>query len=328
MKMKFKVILINLIFASCLIAPASSQVRSNIVLSMGGDETARKRIGFMLTDIINEVNTCYINAGRLENVEQYFDQSSFGKFKDLVVNYKFYSNYTEYRLRLLERPSGDYEVRGIDVRVNDNSVNDNLQELVFVINSGFKIISVRFGMELHHYKRLLDQGSKLDDMVFRQTILDFLENFRAAHNRKDINFIEDCYGNDALFIVGQLIQTQKGNNDTGYLRSLGGKRFRFLRKSKSEYITSLKRAFKSNEYIHVTFIDIEIVRHAKIPNIYGVTLKQRWSSSSYHDEGYLFLAFDYRRDINKPQIQVRAWQPEPFDDGTTINLRNFVFRDY
>jgi len=50
------------------------------------------------------------------------------------------------------------------------------------------------------------------------------------------------------------------------------------------------------------FVSIEVMRHPVNPNFYGVTLLQGWTSGKYHDDGYLFLLWDFT-DENVPQIR-------------------------
>ena len=79
--------------------------------------------------------------------------------------------------------------------------------------------------------------------------------------------------------------------------------------NKKQYLVNLKKVFKSNSYINITFDEILIERHESNPNIYGITLKQRLKSSGgYSDEGRLFLMIDYK-DEDNPLIWVRTWQP-------------------
>ena len=80
--------------------------------------------------------------------------------------------------------------------------------------------------------------------------------------------------------------------------------------------------FKTNSFIKINFDNIEIIRHPKHEKIYGVTLKQRWNSSNYSDEGYLFLMFDFK-NFERPIIRIRSWQPEPFEDGKIVSLGDF-----
>ncbi|MCI6830321.1 MAG: hypothetical protein MR924_13905, partial [Prevotella sp.] len=48
----------------------------------------------------------------------------------------------------------------------------------------------------------------------------------------------------------------------------------------------------------------------KDKTMYGVRLHQSWKSSTYSDEGYLFLLWEFPEDGSDPIIHVRTWQPE------------------
>ena len=52
-----------------------------------------------------------------------------------------------------------------------------------------------------------------------------------------------------------------------------------------------------------------MIKHGAKPNIYGVILHQDWKTSTYMDDGWLFLLWDFN-DPEKPQIHVRTWQSE------------------
>ena len=69
--------------------------------------------------------------------------------------------------------------------------------------------------------------------------------------------------------------------------------------------------------MNIRFSGIELVKHSQYPEIYGVTLKQDWSSSTYSDVGYLFLMIDFR-DEDNPLIKVRTWEPEKDADGEIV----------
>jgi hypothetical protein len=77
-------------------------------------------------------------------------------------------------------------------------------------------------------------------------------------------------------------------------------------------LAGLKRCFKRNKYIDVSFEDIEVLKHPLSDKIYGVTLKQDWNSSTYSDTGYVFLMIDFTDEF-EPCIQVRTWQPEKYN---------------
>jgi hypothetical protein len=81
-----------------------------------------------------------------------------------------------------------------------------------------------------------------------------------------------------------------------------------IKYSKKEYLTNLVQVFQKNSFIDVRFDEISIVKHPAFDHIYGVNLKQAWKSSSYSDEGYIFLMIDFENE-SQPIIHVRSWQP-------------------
>ena len=80
----------------------------------------------------------------------------------------------------------------------------------------------------------------------------------------------------------------------------------------------------------MSFDDVKIVKHPdpKKEGIYGVTVHQRWNSSNYSDEGYVFMVWDFTQP-DEPQIHVRTWQPEFLDKGVRFDSRNvFTLGDF
>lgn len=317
--------LIQIIFLGLVLTGqlATAQTLTQVVISGGANELTRNETGRALSSVMQEVNRVSIGSGDLANVQEYFTPAAFQVFRDLVTNTGMFSTIREYRTQLLQTANGQYEVRGIKVKVDlGETAGDDIQELVFVLNFRLFIVNVQFAMEDHHYTRLLEEGKKLDDMVFRQQILSFLEDFRTAHNRKDITYLERAYSDDALIIVGRVLEKQEGGGDYLESSSLGSSKIEFIKLSKKQYIERLAKAFDLNSFVRVIFDDVEIIRHSKYPDIYGIKLRQRWNSSTYSDEGYLFVMMDFY-DPQKPLIHVRAWQPQPFEDGSIVGLGDF-----
>ena len=60
-------------------------------------------------------------------------------------------------------------------------------------------------------------------------------------------------------------------------------------------------------------------------------LHQLYSSSTYSDDGYLFLLWDFRDEEN-PKIHVRTWQPKYLDQSqlqiATKRDQVFTFDDF
>jgi hypothetical protein len=150
-------------------------------------------------------------------------------------------------------------------------------------------------------------------------ILDVVENFRTAYNRKDTSFLYNIYSDDALIITGKEVGKPKEKLDVP--KATNTTKFEYSVQNKKTYLAKLKNIFAANSYINIKFDNIVVTRHEGNPNIYGVTLKQHWNTSSYSDKGWLFLMFDYK-DENNPQIWVRTWQPLKDANGNDIHYSN------
>lgn len=162
------------------------------------------------------------------------------------------------------------------------------------------------------------------DAERRTLILNYMEHLRTSYNTKDIDFLEQLFSENALIVVGTVVKTTAETVDN-YLPPT---QVVYNIRSKSQYIEQLKRLFQANRTIDVTFSNFHIMRHPTMPGIYGVSLRQGYSSDLYSDDGYLFLLWDFR-DETAPKIHVRTWQPSLTDDRTPLpeeeilNIRNF-----
>ena len=101
----------------------------------------------------------------------------------------------------------------------------------------------------------------------------------------------------------------------------------YNKQNKQQYLNNLRKVFKTAKYIHVSFDDIEVMRHPTNPNFYGVTLHQGWTSNTYHDEGYIFLLWDFRNE-DAPEIHVRTWQPDRIGGKELARDEIFTLSDF
>lgn len=215
---------------------------------------------------------------------------------------------------------GGYQIRNLPVDVMSADEDSQEQELVINFTSTGEIDNVLIALEEHRYVDIINANISVTDLVRRQTIIEFVENFRTAYNRKDIDYITNVFSDRALIITGKVIKVKENDSMT---QSLYSEKIQYNTSSKEEYIKNLKRCFSRNSYINLKFEELEVVRHPIKDHIYGVTLKQYWNSSNYSDVGYLFLMIDFT-DPNYPCIQVRTWQPDKYSDGKKIS-RDEIF---
>ena len=223
--------------------------------------------------------------------------------------------------RCLKTSSG-YQVRGIPVDMVEADQEESRQELTIDFTTDGRISGVSISIDLQRYEEIMGQKESDLDYARRQIIVDFVENFRTAYNRKDIELLNSVFSDKALIITGKVVK-EKPNSDLTRM-TLSNNKVVYIKQSKQQYITNLTRVFKNTKYINVKFEDIEVVQHPKYDDVYGVTLKQYWHTSGYSDEGYLFLMIDFR-DANNPLIQVRTWQPYKNAEGEVVTKREDVF---
>jgi len=313
----------SLVLVILLLPAILNAIETKITLLSGGEDRYRERVESVLTDVLNGVNKNHDNRTPLTQLSQFFKNPAFSEFLELIKKTELYASQPEYRTYLLQTADGYYEVRNIKVRIFLGGTEGvPFQNLVFTFDDEGIIIDVNFAIEDHHYQKIIEEGRQLEDLAYREKILHFIEMYRTAYNKKDIEFIEKTLSEDALIIVGRIIKTQKQTFD--YLESsyLNDEKLEFIRLGKYEYLERLNEVFKNNDFVRALFDEINIQRHPQFEKIYGVQLKQRWQSSFYSDEGYLFLLVDFIKE-DEPIIHVRAWQPEKFADGSTISIYDF-----
>lgn len=223
--------------------------------------------------------------------------------------------------RCLKTATG-YQVRGIPVDMIEADQEESRQELTVDFTPNGLISGVSISIDLQRYEEIMGQKESDLDYARRQIIVDFVENFRTAYNRKDIDLLNSVFSDKALIITGKVVK-EKPNSDLTRM-TLNNNKVVYIKQSKQEYITNLTRVFKNTKYINVKFDEIEVVQHPKYDDVYGVTLKQYWHTSGYSDEGYLFLMIDFR-DADNPLIQVRTWQPYKNAEGQVVTKREDVF---
>jgi hypothetical protein len=229
---------------------------------------------------------------------------------------------TELKSRCLNTSTG-YQVRGIPVDMLEADKAEERQELTIDFQKDGKISAVSVAIEMHRYDMIMAEKSNEVDYSRRQFIVDFVENFRTAYNKKDMKMLNSVFSDKALIITGKLVK-EKPNSDITKM-TLNNNRVVYIKQTKMQYLEKLRNIFKNTKYINVKFEDIEVTQHPKYDDIYGVNLKQYWHTSNYQDVGYLFLMIDFR-DPKNPIIQVRTWQPDKDDKGNVVTKKEDVFR--
>jgi hypothetical protein len=222
-----------------------------------------------------------------------------------------------------------YQVRNIPLEMKPTGERefgeDEYQEAVISFDKQGNVESFYLSISMNLYMNVIKSNLELTDLRRRQLILDYVEQFRTAYNQKDIKFLNQVFSDDALIITGTVIQQK-------HSEGFSTPKIKYNKLSKEQYIQKLRGVFARNSYIKVTFDEIEVMRHPVNPNFYGVTLLQGWTAGKlkgedYHDEGYLFLLWDFTNE-SAPQIHVRTWQPDKIGDKPLPKDEVFSLSDF
>ena len=311
-----------------LLLIAATQVKADKVsftISDGLDNASMKtKIENTISNMLNEINAAQ-EAGRSLNfsamgtvgtrVQQsmamLWENSPFKCTDDDIVEHCITtgSGYQVRNIPLEMKPTGEREFG-----------EDEYQEAVISFDKQGNVESFYLSISMNLYMNVIKSNLELTDLRRRQLILDYVEQFRTAYNQKDINFLNQVFSDDALIITGKVITTKHAEGFTS-------QKIQYNKQSKEQYIKNLKGVFARNSYIKVTFDEIQVMRHPVNPNFYGVTLLQGWTSGKYHDDGYLFLLWDFTNE-SAPQIHVRTWQPDkiggkPLPKDEVFSLSDF-----
>ena len=223
----------------------------------------------------------------------------------------------------LETGSG-YQIRNIPLLMTPaegDDLTEEYQEGVINFDRSGKVESLYLTISNNLYMSVVKKGRDVADLRRRQLILDYVERFRTAYNQKDLDFLEQVFSDDALIITGQVI-TRKSSDGIRLPDKIAYKKY-----TKQEYLARLKVSFRNKSYIRVTFDEITVKRHPTMADFYGVTLHQGYSSSNYHDDGFLFLLWDFQDEAH-PQIHVRTWQPDSFNGKRLPEDEIFSLADF
>ena len=137
-----------------------------------------------------------------------------------------------------------------------------------------------------------------------------------------MDYIEKVFSDKALIIVGQKIEETEEKDGDKY--SLSGDNYEYIRLTKEQYLSRIRKVFGKNEFINIRFEENIVKKRDTQSEVYGINIRQNYFSTNYADEGYLFLMVDMA-DSSKPMIYVRSWQPLQSFNGHRISLSDFTY---
>jgi len=145
-------------------------------------------------------------------------------------------------------------------------------------------------------------------------INDFLEYYREAYQKEQIEYLRIFFSSDALMIT-ETKQLSKVGKEIAP-NSTKARPYKLLVENRETYLSKLKEVFDKNNGINIGISKILIRKHPKYPDIYGVYFSQIWDDSGTMKNlenqmpGYIFLMLDFKNSEMTPIMHVRTWQPQ------------------
>lgn len=278
-------------------SPSATQMVAN-------GETYKNAITKVLNAIRNHRHTDAYSCFTLDGREMFDKLIGYGKGR--VVG--------EPDIHYYKSHDGEVVARGLQMSFSfrNGTKTTFVEDVVFTFNDKGKIKNVAFGLGKDTENDILTKKVKWKEEM-REDLMEFLENYKTAYSLKRLDYIRNIFADDAIIIVGNVarVYTQQKEGD-GKMTLKGKKIITTNRYTKDKYLENLARCFRNNEFINVRFThsDIQKLEKDSNQNVVCVQLAQDYNSSSYADQGYLFLMIDMS-DENTPFIKVRTWQPEP-----------------
>lgn len=222
-------------------------------------------------------------------------------------------------------PNG-WELRRVAVMNNYASLNKQATEyLVLDFTPDGKLDDVNFSINDQTYNGFVKQGDFAGDWTNRQTILKFVEKYKTSYLNRDMETLNKIFSEDALIIIGKAIKTNPLLEKPLYTRQNESQPdYQTIQYSKQEYLKNQKKTFDGQKDIYLGFSTFNIKSKNDKKGVYGISMRQNYQSTGYADEGYLFLMIDFNE--KNPQIYVRSWQPQEWEDEKLVKLSNFKVR--
>lgn len=317
-----------LLFLAAWLLPAFAAVAGDrVVFEVAdgmSDASLKGRIEREVSSLLSAINAGESSGTPLNFSGIAIDDMASHSIYDLWENVHFRTLDDEIVTNCLTLKNGSairgYQLRNIEIEMkplDDTYTDSKIQEICIDLDRSGRIVDFNLTIGVNQYMRIMREGVELDDLDRRMQILHYVEQFRNAYNQKDINFMDAVFSEDALIITGKVIRRIPNESGVGMKPEV-----QYSKYNKAQYLANLRRVFARNGYINVKFDEIKVMRHGANPNFYGVTLIQHWNSSTYSDEGILFLVWDFSNP-DQPKIDVRTWQPMETDSADIFTLDSF-----
>lgn len=270
-----------------------------------------------------------LQSGHADSIKQQYGSDPFLCKKITAYVKHNHPKPLEKNIRAEFNQTGDgYELRRIRVLHTYPGIHQQSTEyLVLDFNHKGILQDVNTCITEQLYDRFVKQAEYGNDWGNRQQIIKFLEKYRTAYLTRDIKTVDMMFAEDAIIIIGRKLETKKLPDGMVNYQPFGKQPgYDYIKRTKKEYLQRQQRVFQTMQDIFLDFSSFNIIRKNNQPSIYGVEMRQTYRSTTYGDEGYLFLLIDFEPDTlaDNPLIYVRAWQPNAWNREEIIKTSDFI----
>ncbi len=213
--------------------------------------------------------------------------------------------------------------RSVPMEFSFSGSNKFMENVVFTFTTDGKIDNVTFGLGFKAADDIFCNMKDDDQAPARAAISNFLENYKTAYALGRFDYLDMIFSDDAFIVTGKEVMRMVGNEEQGFRME---RKVVKTRQSKEQFLTNLKNAFDSKEFVNLQFVNNYIQPSRRsIQNghaVYGIQIRQDYFSNNYKDQGYLFLRVDVT-DPDTPIVSVRVWQEIPDEEEGIADLSNW-----
>ncbi|MBU2652282.1 MAG: LPP20 family lipoprotein [Bacteroidetes bacterium] len=271
-----------------------------------------------VNDIIEGIQT-----GNVQSLEHFFTWEGYEMFIKLVHNGNVKVLPLTDTMSIIE-VNDEVMVRSVPMLFAfQNNTKKFLENVVFIFNKDQKIDAISFALSDKAIGDIANMPERWGSVEEKYQLIKFMEYYKTAYSLKRLDYIESIFADDALIIVGHVLE--KAEPIDGMYMKLGNDQVKYIRRTKKEYMESLRKVFISNEFVNIQFEGSDVERiNDPSDKLYGIQIEQHYYSANYADKGFLFLLIDLNDTMN-PKIYVRSWQPQKNPNGSIIGLSDFHF---
>lgn len=127
-----------------------------------------------------------------------------------------------------------------------------VEDVVFTFNKEGKIDCLAFGLDAKAKADIMNRGAW--PIEARQTIMEFLENYKTAYALERIDYLRSIFDDDAVIIVGHVAQRFEAVNPRkdGPVTYRNNTYVRRTQYSKEQYLKHLEACFRANEFVNIS----------------------------------------------------------------------------